>query len=114
MHRSVDSISHPTTSHASHASHRPIVKAEVSDAIWEEYRSRAWPLTPWLVGLREAGGLPGLVVEYLGRRAVADRSDESRANCEEAGKAVKGEISLLVGQGADWSREEIRALGVYA
>jgi hypothetical protein len=92
----------------------PPPKIEVSEAVWEDYRSRAWPLTPWLVGLREASGLPGLVVNYLGRRTVVDRIEDGRAQLEEAQRLVRKEIARLVNKTSDWSREDVRALGVFA
>jgi hypothetical protein len=90
------------------------VLPEVSEQIWESYRSRAWPLTPWLVGLRETQGLPGLVVSFLGRRTLMEKSETSRRECDEAASAVCAEIGRLMSDRAEWSREEIRALGVYA
>ncbi|CAD6563815.1 MAG: hypothetical protein TREMPRED_001389 [Tremellales sp. Tagirdzhanova-0007] len=83
---------------------------EVPETVWETYRSRAWPLTPWLVGLREAQGLPGLVVNWLGKRIKA----ESRREGENAIAVVMIEVGRLVADRVDWTREEIRALGVLA
>ena len=88
--------------------------AEIPDSVWENYRTRAWPLTPWLVGLRDAQGLPSLVVSLLGRRPLVDRSDVTRRDCDEALAAVTGEIGALISQSCEWTREEIRSLGVYA
>ena len=85
----------------------------MSESTWEDYRSRAWPLTPWLVGLRETHGLPGLVVDFLGKRAVIDRSEPARAACAEAESAVRAETGKLIAGGMDWTREEVRALGVF-
>jgi hypothetical protein len=90
------------------------VHAEIPDSVWENYRTRAWPLTPWLVGLRDAQGLPSLVVSLLGRRPLVDRSDVTRRDCDEALVAVTGEIGALISQSCEWTREEIRSLGVYA
>jgi hypothetical protein len=80
---------------------------------WNSYRSSAWPLTPWLVGLREAGGLPGLVVAFLGKRTLMDRTDQSRQDCGDATAAVYAEIAKLMVERLDWTKEEIRALGVF-
>jgi len=91
-----------------------LVHAEIPDSVWENYRTRSWPLTPWLVGLRDAQGLPSLVVSLLGRRPLVDRSDVTRRDCDEALVAVTTEIGALVAQSTDWTREEIRSLGVYA
>ena len=71
-------------------------------------------MTPWLVGLRDAQGLPSLVVSLLGRRPLVDRSDVTRRDCDEALTAVTGEIGALISQSCEWTREEIRSLGVYA
>lgn len=92
----------------------PSAKVEVTEAIWEDYRSRAWPLTPWLVGLREASGLPGLVVNYLGKRAMVDRSEDGRASLQEAHRAVRKEIGRLASRTPEWAREDVRAMGVFA
>lgn len=90
------------------------VHAEIPDSVWENYRTRSWPLTPWLVGLRDAQGLPSLVVNLLGKRPLVDRGEITRRECEEAHAAVTSEIGALIGQPTDWTREEIRSLGVYA
>jgi hypothetical protein len=91
-----------------------LVHAEIPDTVWENYRTRSWPLTPWLVGLRDAQGLPSLVVSLLGRRPMVDRGEVTRRECEEAISAVTSEIGALVAQSIEWTREEIRSLGVYA
>lgn len=91
-----------------------LVHAEIPDTVWENYRTRSWPLTPWLVGLRDAQGLPSLVVSLLGRRPLVDRSDVTRRDCDEALSGVTTEIGALVAQSTEWTREEIRSLGVYA
>ncbi|WWC91905.1 uncharacterized protein L201_006855 [Kwoniella dendrophila CBS 6074] len=86
----------------------------VNEQSWEDYRTRAWPLTPWLVGLRDSEGLPGMVVNLLGKRTAVDR-DENRKR--EAGSLlvdVTSEVGRLVAERGDWSREEIRSLGVLA
>ncbi len=83
---------------------------DVPEAVWENYRSRAWPLTPWLVGLREAQGLSGLVVGWLGRRTTPD----SRREGEMAVVGVAAEVGRLVADRVEWMKEEIRALGVLA
>jgi hypothetical protein len=54
------------------------------------------------------------VVAFLGKRTLMDRSEASRRECDDAAAAVCGEIGRLVGDRVDWTREEIRALGVYA
>lgn len=83
---------------------------DVPEVIWENYRSRAWPLTPWLVGLREAQGLPGLVVGWLGKRTTS----ETRREGESAVVVAMAEVGRLVADRVEWTREEIRALGVLA
>jgi hypothetical protein len=92
----------------------PAAIAEVPETVWEDYRSRAWPLTPWLVGLRESSSLPGLVVDYLGRRSTVAKVENGRMIVEACAKAVKREIGRLMVQGGEWNRENIRALGVFA
>lgn len=86
------------------------VTVDVPENVWEAFRSRAWPLTPWLVGLRETQGLPGLVVDFLGRRTLV----EGRRERGEAVSGLTGEVGRLVADRVEWTREEIRALGVYA
>ena len=86
---------------------------QVSEAMLENYRSRAWPLTPWLVGVREKTGLPGLVADYMSKRAIVDRSEGGRSLVEDAKISVKREIGRLTVRG-DLSREDVRALGVFA
>lgn len=90
------------------------VHAEILDTVWENYRTRSWPLTPWLVGLRDAQGLPSLVVSLLGKRPLVDRGEVSRRECEDAAALITNEIGALIGQPTEWTREEIRSLGVYA
>jgi hypothetical protein len=90
------------------------IHAEIPDTVWENYRTRSWPLTPWLVGLRDAQGLPSMVVSLLGKRPLVDRSAVTRADCDEALSTVKSEIGALIAQSSDWTREEMRSLGVYA
>jgi len=87
---------------------------DVPEPVWENYRSRAWPLTPWLVGLREALGLPGLVVSFLAKRTLVDRVDTTRRECEEAAEGCKQEVGRLIADGLEWRREEIRSLGIFA
>lgn len=89
---------------------------QVGEDVWESYRVRAWPLTPWLVGLRDVQSLPMLVANLLGKRTLilADRSPPSRRDCDEASEAVSAEIGRLVADRVTWTREEIRALGVFA
>lgn len=91
-----------------------LIHAEIPDNVWENYRTRSWPLTPWLVGLRDAQGLPSLVVSLLGRRPMVDRGEVTRRECEDALAGVTAEIGALVAQSTEWTREEIRSLGVYA
>jgi len=91
----------------------PRADVQVSEAMLENYRSRAWPLTPWLVGVREKTGLPGLVADYMSKRAVVDRTEGGRASVEEAKVGVKREVGRLVIKG-ELSREDVRALGVFA
>ncbi|WVW86370.1 hypothetical protein I302_108415 [Kwoniella bestiolae CBS 10118] len=86
----------------------------VLEATWESYRTRAWPLTPWLVGLRDSEGLPGMVVDLLGRRTVVERDEIRKKECEGLLVDVCAEVGRLVGERTDWSREEIRSLGVLA
>ncbi|WWD03957.1 hypothetical protein V865_002015 [Kwoniella europaea PYCC6329] len=86
----------------------------VLEATWESYRTRAWPLTPWLVGLRDSEGLPGMVVDLLGRRTVIERDEMRKRECEGLLVDVTAEVGRLVGERSDWSREEIRSLGVLA
>ncbi|KAK4683437.1 hypothetical protein P7C73_g6828, partial [Tremellales sp. Uapishka_1] len=87
---------------------------DISEIIWEAYRARAWPLTPWLVGLREPQGLPGLVVNYLGKKTLIERTEASRRECETLQVGVTAEVGRLVADRLDWTREEIRSLGVFA
>nr|ODN80299.1 hypothetical protein L203_05887 [Cryptococcus depauperatus CBS 7841] len=88
----------------------------VADATWESYRVRAWPLTPWLVGLRDGFGLPGMVVDFLGRRA-----EEVERTAHGQGTSTMGlegearrEVGRLISEGKEFGREEIRALQVLA
>ena len=122
LQRSLDSMNHASPALSGSLRRPPplpsararVVHAEIPDAIWENYRTRSWPLTPWLVGLRDAQGLPSLVVNLLGKRPSVDRGEITRRECEEAHNAVTSEIGALIGQPTDWTREEIRSLGVYA
>ncbi|WVQ78974.1 hypothetical protein IAT38_001066 [Cryptococcus sp. DSM 104549] len=100
------------TVNALHASVSPKRTVSVSDATWESYRTRAWPLTPWLVGLRDGGGFSGMVVNYLGKRAV--EGDEGRRGSEGLESEARKEVGRLVGDGKEWARDEMRALGVFA
>ncbi|XAO26259.1 hypothetical protein I312_105094 [Cryptococcus bacillisporus CA1280] len=89
----------------------------VADTTWEHYRTRAWPLTPWLIGLRDGVGLPGMVVDFLGRRAeevekmAAGQGMGSTMGLE--GEARR-EVGRLIGEGKEWGKEEMRALTVLA
>ncbi|ORX39447.1 hypothetical protein BD324DRAFT_332943 [Kockovaella imperatae] len=109
LHRSVDMLA----SSSSNSSSAPRAALEISDGIWEDYRSRAWPLTPWLIGLRDRHGLQGLVVDFLGKRVSLDRSDSARKAAEEAQRAVRSEIGKLTSQNVVWTKNEIRALGFF-
>ena len=82
-----------------------VATVDVQEAVWENYRSRAWPLSPWLVGLREAQGLPGMVVDWLGRRTTRE---------VEGVGGVMTEVGRLIAERVEWGREEVRALGVLA
>ncbi|WWC64796.1 uncharacterized protein I303_107409 [Kwoniella dejecticola CBS 10117] len=86
----------------------------VHEGTWENYRNRAWPLTPWLVGLRETEGLPGMVVDILGRRSVIERDEFRKRECDALLVDVNSEVGRLTSERGDWSREEIRSLGVLA
>lgn len=121
LQRSLDSIATGNTPSSATATRPPrpvnrarVVHAEIPDTVWENYRTRSWPLTPWLVGLRDAQGLPSLVVNLLGKRPLVDRGEVTRRECDEALTAVTSEIGALIGQPSEWTREEIRSLGVYA
>ncbi|WRT70030.1 uncharacterized protein IL334_007023 [Kwoniella shivajii] len=83
------------------------------EVTWENYRNKAWPLTPWLIGLRDPDGLPGMVVSLLGRRTVID-SESKKRDSESFLVDVSLEVGRLVSERADWTREEIRSLGVLA
>lgn len=89
----------------------------MADTTWEHYRTRAWPLTPWLIGLRDGVGLPGMVVDFLGRRAeevekmAAGQGMGSTMGLE--GEARR-EVGRLIGEGKEWGKEEMRALTVLA
>ena len=115
LQRSIESHSPATSRREIQPTSRArLVHAEIPDTVWENYRTRSWPLTPWLVGLRDAQGLPSLVVSLLGKRPLVDRSKVSRRDCDDALSGVTGEIGALVAQSSEWTREEIRSLGVYA
>ncbi|WWD19831.1 hypothetical protein CI109_104298 [Kwoniella shandongensis] len=92
----------------------PRRKIEVHESVWESYRTRAWPLTPWLVGLRDPNGLPGIVVNLLGKRTVADRDEPKRREADDLLADAVKEVGRLVSSRADWAREEMRSLGVLA
>lgn len=90
-------------------------RAEVPDRAWQSYRNSAWPLTPWLVGLRDAQGLPGLVIIALGNLPMLTVPDgTTKKDCEDATAEVYKEVGRLVAQRTEWTREEVRALGVFA
>nr|XP_019010520.1 uncharacterized protein I206_04991 [Kwoniella pini CBS 10737]OCF49301.1 hypothetical protein I206_04991 [Kwoniella pini CBS 10737] len=86
----------------------------VHEVAWDNYRNRAWPLTPWLVGLRDTEGLPGMVVDILGRRSVIETDDYRKRECDALLLDVNSEVGRLTSERGDWSREEIRSLGVLA
>lgn len=90
-------------------------RIEVPERVWQSYRNSAWPLTPWLVGLREAQGLPGFVISVLGNRPMVTLPDGStKQDCEDAAAEVYREVGKLVASQVEWTREEVRALGVFA
>lgn len=97
-----------------HASTGPSTSTEVPEPIWEDYRTRAWPLTPWLVGMRDPTGMSGLVVDYLDKRAVVEKADNGRAAVDEAAKRVRRELIKIGMKDPPWQKEDIRALGVFA
>lgn len=45
---------------------------------------------------------------------MVDRGEVTRRECEDALAGVTAEIGALVAQSMEWTREEIRSLGVYA
>ncbi|OCF34257.1 hypothetical protein I316_04210 [Kwoniella heveanensis BCC8398] len=92
----------------------PRRSVEVHETTWDNYRTRAWPLTPWLVGLRDSNGLPGIVVSILGKRTVVERDELKKKECETLSLDAAKEIGRLVTEGGEWSREEMRAIGVLA
>jgi hypothetical protein len=68
-----------------------------------------------LVGLREAQGLPGIVINVLGNRPMVTVPDgATKKDCEDAAMEVYKEVGKLVAQRTEWTREEVRALGVFA
>lgn len=90
-------------------------RVDVPERVWQSYRNSAWPLTPWLVGLREAQGLPGIVINVLGNRPMVTVPDgATKKDCEDAAMEVYKEVGKLVAQRTEWTREEVRALGVFA
>jgi hypothetical protein len=97
-----------------HAATGPSAATEVPEQVWEDYRTRAWPLTPWLVGMRDPTGVSGLVVDYLGRRALVDKAENGRALVEEAAKRVRRGLIKLGMKDPPWQKEDIRAIGVFA
>ena len=97
-----------------HASSGPSAAVEVPEQIWEDYRTRAWPLTPWLVGMRDPTGVSGLVVDYLGKRALVDKVENGRMLVDESAKRVKRELLKLEMKDPPWLKEDIRAIGVFA
>lgn len=110
VHRAIDSLASSVHSVVP----RPPGVTEVAEIVWEDYRSRAWPLTPWLIGLRESRGLPMLVVDLLGKRTVVDKSENGRVVYEDALRAARSELGRLITVNSEWTREEIRALGAFA
>ena len=87
---------------------------EISPATGEDYRSRAWPLTPWLIGLRDIPGLPRFVIEYLGTKASTDASEASRIAIQDAERVVRAEVARLAVAQAPWTRDDVHSLSVYA
>ena len=108
LHRSLDSLAAAVAPNA--ASRTPL---EISETVWEDYRSRAWPLTPWLIGLRERQGLQGRVADFLGKRVVMDRSEVANLASQEADKDVRSELARLSSRPTSWTRNEIRAAGFF-
>ncbi|BEJ15326.1 hypothetical protein CspHIS471_0410930 [Cutaneotrichosporon sp. HIS471] len=92
----------------------PRAITEVPEHVWESYRVGAWPLTPWLPGISPLPGLPAHVLQCLGRRAAAERTESSRREGDAAADAVVSEISRLLGARLQWTRDEVLSLGVYA
>lgn len=92
----------------------PRAATEVPEHVWESYRVGAWPLTPWLPGISPLPGLPAHVLQCLGRRAAAERTDASRRDGDAAADAVMAEISRLLASRVQWTRDEVLSLGVYS
>ncbi|RXK40818.1 hypothetical protein M231_01877 [Tremella mesenterica] len=87
----------------------------VTEEVADSYRIRAWPITPWLVGLRETRGLPSMVMDYMGKRTLVTVNQRmNKQDCDLAEELVLAEVSRLVVERLDLTRDEIRALGVYA
>ncbi|ODO05583.1 hypothetical protein I350_04640 [Cryptococcus amylolentus CBS 6273] len=89
----------------------------VAESTWDCYRTRVWPLTPWLVGLRDGAGLPGMVADMMGRRA----EEVARAGQQGQGTSTIGlegearrEVGRLIGEGREWAKEEVHGLCVLA
>lgn len=87
---------------------------EVSEVVWDNYQRKAWPLTPWLIGLRHPSGLQALVGCYLGKRTLMDKQEDRRRDVESVGREVLAEIGRLSSEKTLWTKEDIRALGVFA
>jgi hypothetical protein len=86
----------------------------IPEHLWDSFRTRAWPLAPWLIGLREGDGLAGWVVSYIGTCAIGDWSPSRRREAEELSGRVRSFIGRLIAEGVPWTREEIRAVTVFA
>ena len=89
-----------------------VVNVDIPFQIVESYRTKGWPLTPWLVGLRESPGLPGLVIDYLGKQALP--LEVGTRDRERATDAVRNEVGRLTSEGLEWNCDEIRSLSVFA
>jgi len=85
---------------------------DVSTTLKEAYTNRAWPLAPWLVGLRELGGLSGSVTSWLGRASILSGTGGQEVSMLE--ENLRAEVGRLVSGNEEWSKEEVRALGIYA
>jgi hypothetical protein len=86
----------------------------VPDQVWDAFRTRAWPLAPWLIGLTQLDGLAGWVVSYIGSCAMGDWSPSRRREADELAGRVRGFIGRLIGEAVQWSPQEIRAATIFA
>jgi hypothetical protein len=88
---------------------RGMAQGDVSNSLKEAYTMRAWPLAPWLVGLREVNGLAGMVTAWMGKATLGGGEDVGVME-----EGVRAEIARLVIGRSDWRKEEVKALGIYA